>query len=661
MRIITNCLLTSLVISISLLSCQKEVKNDSPGTGGGTGTVVNPTPVQGTVTGKVIDNNNNAVAGATVKAGSNTTTTDSRGLFRFNNIQLDKYSAVIIVEKSGFFKGYRVFSASPNNTNFVKLELVPKTLIGSVDAVAGGALMSREPLEAMTLIDSMAQNQQWSGRDNSRPRGGGRFEVDQMTAMTAKMDAMQKAMDRLSVKAVEQQPQACVMCGDENHAYEQCPMVQTEEETEQVHSLNNEPSFFPKPPFNRSYSKDPVEQQNWRWNQSNAQRPPFNNNFSNPSSNNSWNNPSSSGNNNRNFYQNASFPNQGSRATQAGPTRPYVPPYANNFTHEQGKMNQMMWEQMQSMSTQMAAQNKLLEQLSQMVTTGQPQPGKLPSQPEPNPRGEAKAITLRSGTQYDEPAFPTDQTSPDVTSTPDMRPASEGADREKKKEAERPPPYRPPVPFPRRLAETKLNAQFAKFTEVLKGLQITIPFTEALTQMPTYAKFLKDILSNKRSLGRQETVKLTEQCSAILRSELPPKLEDPGKFSIPCTIGKATIKKALCDLGASVSLMPRTIYERIGVGELKPTRMTLQLADSSVRLPLGIVEDLPVQVGKYFVPVDFVVMEMEEDKEVPIILGRPFLRTAGAIIDVRQGTLTLNFGGEKVKFQIERAMKYQNR
>ncbi|XP_078168431.1 uncharacterized protein LOC144562936 [Carex rostrata] len=104
--------------------------------------------------------------------------------------------------------------------------------------------------------------------------------------------------------------------------------------------------------------------------------------------------------------------------------------------------------------------------------------------------------------------------------------------------------------------------------------------------------------------------------------------------------------------------MPRTIYERIGVGELKPTRMTLQLADSSVRLPLGIVEDLPVQVGKYFVPVDFVVMEMEEDKEVPIILGRPFLRTAGAIIDVRQGTLTLNFGGEKVKFQIERAMKY---
>jgi hypothetical protein len=168
MRIITNCLLTCLVISISLLSCQKEVKNDNPGTNGstGAGTVVNPTPVQGTVTGKVVDNSNNAVAGATVKAGSNTTTTDSRGLFRFNNIQLDKYSAVITVEKSGFFKGYRVFSASPNNTNFVKLKLVPKTLIGSIDAVAGGSVSlpdnSKITLPASGIV-VRSNNQSYSG------------------------------------------------------------------------------------------------------------------------------------------------------------------------------------------------------------------------------------------------------------------------------------------------------------------------------------------------------------------------------------------------------------------------------------------------------------------------------------------------------------------
>ena len=166
MRIITNYLLISLVISISLLSCQKEVKNDLPGAGGSTGTVVNPTPVQGTVTGKVIDNNNNPVAGATVKAGSNTTTTDDRGLFRFNNIQLDKYSAVVTVEKSGFFKGYRVFSASPNNTNFVKLKLVPKSLIGNIDAAAGGSVSlpdnSKITLPASGVV-LKSTNQSYSG------------------------------------------------------------------------------------------------------------------------------------------------------------------------------------------------------------------------------------------------------------------------------------------------------------------------------------------------------------------------------------------------------------------------------------------------------------------------------------------------------------------
>jgi Aspartyl protease len=177
-------------------------------------------------------------------------------------------------------------------------------------------------------------------------------------------------------------------------------------------------------------------------------------------------------------------------------------------------------------------------------------------------------------------------------------------------------------------------------------------------QMPSYSKFLKDILSNKRSLKDCKSVQLNLECSAVVSRELPPKLGDPGKFTIPCTIGKAVIKKALCDLGASVSLMPHTIFKRIGVGELKPTRMTLQLADSSVRLPLGIVEDVPVQVGKFFVPGDFVVMEMDEDKDVPVILGHPFLRTARTIFDTYEGTLTMRIGDEKVQFQVAKAVKY---
>jgi hypothetical protein len=153
-------------------------------------------------------------------------------------------------------------------------------------------------------------------------------------------------------------------------------------------------------------------------------------------------------------------------------------------------------------------------------------------------------------------------------------------------------------------------------------------------------------------------VQLNLECSAVVSKELPPKLGDPGKFTIPCTIGKAKIKKALCDLGASVSLMPHTIFQKIGVGELKPTRMTLQLADSSVRLQMGIVEDVPVQVGKFFVPGDFVIMEMDEDKDVPVILGRPFLRTARTIFDTYEGTLTMRIESEKVQFQVANAVKY---
>ncbi|XP_078176374.1 uncharacterized protein LOC144569775 [Carex rostrata] len=223
---------------------------------------------------------------------------------------------------------------------------------------------------------------------------------------------------------------------------------------------------------------------------------------------------------------------------------------------------------------------------------------------------------------------------------------------QKKKGAEKPPPYWPPVPFPQRLIECKPDSQFAKFFQMLKQLHIIIPFTDALTQILTYVKFLKDILSNKRRLGGHEKVKLVEQCSAILSSVLPPKLEDPGKFSIPCTIENATIKKTLCDLGASVSLMPRTIFERMGVGELRPTGMTLQLADSSIRLPLGIVEDVPVLIGKFYVHVDFVVMDMEEDKEIPIILGQPFLKIARTLIDVENETLTLQIGDDKVEFNL---------
>ncbi|XP_057986612.1 uncharacterized protein LOC131171160 [Hevea brasiliensis] len=170
--------------------------------------------------------------------------------------------------------------------------------------------------------------------------------------------------------------------------------------------------------------------------------------------------------------------------------------------------------------------------------------------------------------------------------------------------------------------------------------------------MPSYAKLLKEILSNKKKLEDYETVALTEEYSAILQNKLPPKLKDPRNFSIPGHIGETSIEKAFCDLGASVSLMPLSICEKLKVGELKPTTISLQLADRSIKYPVGILENVPLKVGKFFIPMDFMVLEIEEDVRTPIILGRPFLATAGANIDVKNGRLKLKVGEEEIEFNL---------
>ncbi|KAL0437663.1 UNVERIFIED_CONTAM: Retrovirus-related Pol polyprotein from transposon opus [Sesamum radiatum] len=140
------------------------------------------------------------------------------------------------------------------------------------------------------------------------------------------------------------------------------------------------------------------------------------------------------------------------------------------------------------------------------------------------------------------------------------------------------------------------------------------------------------------------------------QNKLPPKLKDPGSFSIPCTIGGSNFDKALCDLGASINLMPYSIFEKLGMHELTPTIVTLQLADRSIKYPRGIIEDVLVKVGKFVIPVDFVVLDMEEDTNTPLILGRPFLATGKALIDVQKGQLTLRINDDEVVFNVFKAI-----
>ena len=183
-----------------------------------------------------------------------------------------------------------------------------------------------------------------------------------------------------------------------------------------------------------------------------------------------------------------------------------------------------------------------------------------------------------------------------------------------------------------------------------------IPLLDMIKPVPTYAKFLKDLSTVKKGLGIEKKAFLTEQVSAIIQSKTPMKYKDPGSPTISVNIGGTCIDKALLDLGASVNLLPYSVYKQLGLGELKPTNITLSLADRSVKIPKGIVEDVLVKVDKFYYPVDFIVLHTEpiesEPNHVPIILGRPFLATSNAIINCRNGVMQLTFGNMTLELNI---------
>nr|XP_009784062.1 PREDICTED: uncharacterized protein LOC104232536 [Nicotiana sylvestris] len=204
----------------------------------------------------------------------------------------------------------------------------------------------------------------------------------------------------------------------------------------------------------------------------------------------------------------------------------------------------------------------------------------------------------------------------------------------------------------------KLDDQFVKFLEILKQIHISIPFTDALLQMPSYAKFLKEILSSKRKLEEVSVVMLTEKWSAILQNKIPQKLGDPGSFTISCTLGGVYFEKALCDSGASINLMPFSIFRKLDLGEMKDISVSLQFAYQSTKKPKGIIKNVLVRLDKFVFPVDFIVLEMKECPDKPIILGRPFFATGRAIIDVHQGQLILRVDEERVIFYMQKIQRF---
>ena len=224
--------------------------------------------------------------------------------------------------------------------------------------------------------------------------------------------------------------------------------------------------------------------------------------------------------------------------------------------------------------------------------------------------------------------------------------------------------YRIPPPFPQALRGKKKATQQAGILEVLRQVKVNIPLLDIIKQVSAYAKFLKDLCTIKKGLGIEKKAFLTEHVSAIIQSKYPVKYKDPGSPTISVTIGGNCIDKSLLDLGASVNLMPYSVYKQLGLGELKPTNITLSLADRSVKIPKGIVEDVLVKIDKFYYPVDFVVLDTEpiasEPNHVPIILGRPFLATANAIINCRNGVMQLTFGNMTLELNIFHLNNKQN-
>ncbi|XP_062085661.1 uncharacterized protein LOC133791761 [Humulus lupulus] len=270
-------------------------------------------------------------------------------------------------------------------------------------------------------------------------------------------------------------------------------------------------------------------------------------------------------------------------------------------------------------------------QIATSLSQSEPQnQGKLPSQLVPNLRENANAITLRDGKNYDPPTLPSSLNDAPL-------PPTQSAQQDKDETPTITPKPKPTIP-----------------TYVT-----TSPFPSHLRE--TNKDFLKELCTNKRKLKGNENVSVGENVSAVLQKKLPPKFKDPDTFTIPCTIGNKMNERCMSDLGASINVMPYAIYTSLNLGQLKETRVIIQLTNRSNVYPRGVVEEVLVKVNELVFLADFYILDMEDDSvpcSTPVLLGRPFLKIARTKIDVHEGTLTMEFDGEVIRFNIFEAMRY---
>jgi hypothetical protein len=554
-----------------------------------------------------------------------------------------------------------------------------------IELMNGGAFLNLTGDAAYKALEKIADNSQhWdftSCRDKSArtPKKVGILETKGENELAQRMDAIVQRLDALSVgksvNAANTFPvECCSICASPMHQAQSCPSMAVYTEMEQVNAFNN----FQKPssgPYSETYNPGWRNHPNFSW----KQNQPITNPGGAPHAQNHY--PPGFSAPYQNHGRSALPASSSYQAPTQAPTS--STPSLEETMREFMKMTgQSISDVRQSTMVNTQAIAKLEMQMGQLANhLGERDKGKLPSQAVNNPKAchsgnssnqeHVQAIvTLRSGKRVDNkvvnPEEAEEEEQKEEEQKEEEEEKEEKGDNQKEADAEpsivtqnlKEPPraFVPKAPYPERLQAPKNGGRLEDILEVFKQVQINIPFLDAIQQIPSYAKFLKDLVTVKRKTNVPKKAFLTEQVSSILQCKLPIKYKDPGCPTITCMIGVSQIERALLDLGASVNLLPYSVYVQLGLGELKPTTMTLQLADRSVKVPRGIVEDVLIKVDKFYFPVDFIVLDTEPvhnlGSQIPVILGRPFLATANALINCRTGVMKISFGNMTVELNI---------
>ena len=537
-----------------------------------------------------------------------------------------------------------------------------------LETMCGGDFLSKHPDEAMDFLNYVAETSK--GWDEPNPRElerfrppvnqrGGMYALNDEMEMKARLSTLARKVEELEGKQLHEvqavtdntaQPNPCTNFQSPAHPIEQCSMTPAVKDlmSECAHTIGQFKPQQPNAPYGNTYNPNWKNHPNLAWR---PNPPPYVPTGAKPQ---------------------FGSPSQSQQPPSSSPVEQAIlnlSKVVGNFVEEQKGTNVQLAQRIDTVENTLNKKidglesnlKQKMDNLQYSITNinklleGQER-GRFPSQTLPNPKGihevgsgmdEVKSIiTLRSGKEVDQPLPKLVEES---RQGEEMQPEHILLEEDTMK-------YRAPPPFPQALRGREKATQQAGILEVLRQVKVNIPLLDLINQVPAYAKFLKDLCTIKKGLGIEKKAFLTEHVSSLIQSKYPVKYKDPGSPTIPVNIGGNCINKALLDLGASVNLMPYSVYMQLGLGELKPTSITLSLVDISVKIPKGIVEDTLIKINKFYYPVDFVVLDTEpssnEPNHVPIILGRPFLATANAIINCRNGIMQLTFGDMTLELNI---------